>query len=50
MDSVVEILKVVVALTGNPLALLSLFALGALALAAWAIYALIITVRQKEGG
>lgn len=50
MDSIVEILKVIAGLTGNPLAILSLFGLGALALAAWAIYALIITVRQKEGG
>lgn len=47
MESVVEALKVVTALTGNPLALLSLFGFGALALAAWAIYALIITVQQK---
>lgn len=47
MDSIIEILKVVTSLTGNPLALLGLFALGALALAAWAIYALIVTVQQK---
>jgi hypothetical protein len=47
MDSIIEILKVVASLTGNPLALLGLFALSALALAAWAIYALIVTVQQN---
>ncbi len=50
MDSILEILKIFTRLADNPLALLGLFALGALALVAWAIYALIVTVKQKGKG
>lgn len=48
-DSVVAIAKIFVGLAGDPFALLSLLAFGALGLAAWAIYALIVTVRARGG-
>lgn len=50
MNQVLEIVKLLIGLKDSPVLLLSLFSFGALALAAWAIYALIIAVKQPQGG
>ncbi len=49
MNEMVEMLKLLVGIKDNPILILSLFSFGALALAAWAIYALIVALRQSKG-
>lgn len=47
MDSVLEVFKMVVGLKDNPMALVVIFALGSMALAAWSIYAVIVMAQRS---
>jgi hypothetical protein len=50
MDSVLEVFKMIVGLKDNPMALVVIFALGSMALAAWSIYAVIVVARGSATG